>query len=50
MLTTTELTTGTTTVRIKTLDSGGSRDDEKDLEIESDELPNNQADLNERRF
>jgi len=47
MLTTTAPTTGTTTVRIKTLDSTVSRDDEKDLEIESEELPNNQPETEE---
>jgi len=47
MLTTTAPTTGTTTVRIKTLDSSVSRDDEKDLEIESEELPNNQPETEE---
>ena len=47
MLTTTAPTTGTTAVRIKTLDSGVSRNDEKDLEIESKELPNNQAETEE---
>ena len=47
MLTTTAPTSTTTTVRIKSLNSGVSRDEQKDLEVESEELPNNQPETEE---